>query len=86
MKGREASSMGTHDDAMPELAPGNSTEIVRDGHVMHVTATRHDAFHTGRRLYSVECLTCKILVHPTTTGPEEQIEYHLRHPADAWPG
>ena len=76
--------MTAYDDALPELKPGNTAEIVRDGHVMHVTATRHDGFHTGRRRYSVECLTCKLVVHPATTGPQHRIDQHLRNPTEAW--
>lgn len=76
--------MSVYNDAMPDLEPGNTAEVIRDGHTLHVTATRHDGVHTGRRRYSVECLSCRILVHPATTGPQQNIDYHLRHPTEAW--
>jgi hypothetical protein len=77
--------MSMYTDAMPELQPGNTAEIVEQGHTFHVTATRETGFHTGRRRYTVECVSCKVLVHPATTGPKHNIQYHLRHPEDRWP-
>lgn len=73
--------MSIYDDAMPELQPGNTAEIVESGHVFHVTATRLDGFHTGRRRYMVECLTCKATIHEATTGPRERIGQHVEEVA-----
>lgn len=70
--------MGVYDDAMPELAPGNTAEVVRDGHTIHITATRATGFSTGRRRYTVECLTCRETVHEATTGPMQNVDSHLR--------
>ena len=64
--------------ALPDLQPGNTAEVKRDGHVFHVTATRHTGWNTGRRRYMVECLTCKEVLHEATTGPDQRIESHLR--------
>lgn len=70
--------MSIYDDAMPELGPGNTAEVVRDGHVMHITATRGTGFHSGRRRYMVECLTCRETIHEATTGPMSLVGFHLR--------
>jgi len=77
--------MDIYDDAMPDLRPGDSTEVVVDGHAMRITATDHTVLHSGRRRYVVECVTCGILVHPATTGPRSNVDYHLRNPSDAYP-
>lgn len=43
-----------------------------------VTPTLEVGFHTGRRRYKVECVTCEVMLHEATTGPSERIEQHMR--------
>lgn len=77
---------GVYADAFPELEPGNTAAIEEQGHLFHVTATKLDGFHSGRRRYIVECVTCKVTIHPATTGPRQNIAYHLKHPSEpGWP-
>lgn len=70
--------MTIYENALPQLRPGDTTEIIEHGHVFHVTATKHAAFHSGRRLYMVECLNCKETISYATTGPDSIIAGHLR--------
>lgn len=37
-----------------------------------------DAFLTGRRVYSIECADCNIVLHKRTTGLQPRIEQHLK--------
>lgn len=40
------------------------------------------ALNTGRPLYRVECVTCGVLLHPGTTGPDHRVNGHLRDVED----
>jgi hypothetical protein len=43
-----------------------------------------EAFMTCRTTYRVECLTCKALVHPATTGPLERARDHMEGRSVDW--
>jgi hypothetical protein len=54
-------------------------------HEFEVLPTEFIGHDTGRRRYWVKCLTCDILVHPATTGPESRKKWHLEDPQrSAW--
>jgi len=61
-------------DAYASLRPGDTREIVVDGHTIHVTATRHG--HEGTRYYSVECVSCRVTISPATGIVAHHIERH----------
>ncbi len=77
-------------DAYPEMRVGDRLVDARDGHMFVIAATNLNGLHSGRRRYSVMCRTCKMAVHPATTGPDEMIDMHLREVArgdvHAFPG
>lgn len=75
--------MSLLEDALPGMRPGDSRSITEDGHTFRVTATGQTGCDTGRRRYRVECLTCQVEVHESTTGPMQQIGYHLRNKDEA---
>lgn len=69
-------------DAIAGMKPEESLLLPRGGHNFRVTATSLEGFHTGRRRYKVECLSCgdpghPELVHEATTGPESFMESHV---------
>lgn len=71
------------DDAYPGLGVGAEARLeTRGDHVLAVTATREVGRDTGRRRYRVICRTCRVVVHPATTGPRQQMEAHLRDVAE----
>lgn len=64
-------------DEFPDLAPGETMRLSISDHEFEIN-TR--AIHSDRRRYLVVCVTCgNELVHPSTTGPGQQAEYHVRH-------
>ena len=67
-------------DALPDLRVGDEAYLeVRGEHLCAVTATREVGCDTGRRRYRVVCRTCRVVVHPATTGPREQMDMHVFH-------
>jgi len=67
------------DDAYPGLVVGAEARLeTRGDHVLAVTATRELGRDTLRRRYRVICRTCRVVVHPATTGPREQMATHVR--------
>ena len=69
-------------DAYPDLRVGDTRQEVRGDHLCVVKATKEIGCDTGRRRYRVVCRTCQVIVHPATTGPQEQIEAHVRWVAE----
>lgn len=65
-------------DAYPDLRVGDTRQEVRGEHLFIVKATQLVGRDTGRRRYRVVCRTCRVIVHPATTGPQEQIGAHVR--------
>ncbi len=59
------------------LATGEVHVMFFDGHRVDIEATALDGFHSGRRRYKVTCRDCGVLVHEATTGPLEQLRYHV---------
>ena len=72
------STKGPYDDDIDGLAVGQSRDFTHDGHHMRVTAVRATGFHSGRRRYLVECLTCAVVVHEATTGAVYNMERHAQ--------
>lgn len=66
------------DAALGSLEPGEYTEETKQGHRFCISATHKTASHSGRRLYTVYCVTCKLAVSDQTTGPLQMVEMHLR--------
>ncbi len=81
---RTLSGHDPYEDAIPGMRVGDLLLRTIGGHLFRITATEHAGFDTGRRRYRVECLTCKTVVHPATTGPLHQTRYHLRDVADGY--
>lgn len=79
-----ASSVWQDED--PKMKPGDIKTILVGKHQIRITATDKTGFTSGRRLYRVECVTCNILVHPGSTSAKHQIDAHLEHPTQRWPG
>lgn len=75
--------MSIYDDALPDLKPGEYTEVIMDGHKFGISATHATAFHSGRCLYTVYCYTCTESLSDQTTGPMQVIGMHLRERARA---
>lgn len=67
------------EDALPGMKPGDLREFSEGGHVFRVTATYELGCDTGRRRYRVECLSCSVVVHEATTGPIQNVDFHLRN-------
>lgn len=73
------SSKGLFDDDMPELRTvGAFRDVLIENHHMRVTATAELGCDTGRRRYRVVCRSCRVVVHPATTGPHAQMDTHVR--------
>lgn len=71
--------MSLYQDAYPDLGLGAEALLeVRGGHLFAVTATREVGCDTGRRRYRVICRACRVVVHPATTGPYQQMNMHVR--------
>lgn len=66
------------EDAIPNMRPGDERTLTEDGHTFRIRATSELGCDTGRRRYRVECVTCSVLVHEATTGPQCMAEYHVR--------
>lgn len=62
---------------MTDLAETARIDVV-DGHRFRIEKASRRALHSRRPLFRVECLTCNVVVHEETTGPQHQIGYHLR--------
>lgn len=73
--------MNNFEDAVPNLNPGETCDVTSRGHKFRITATTQTGFHSDRRRYRVECLSCELEVHKATTGPWQQIDFHLREAA-----
>lgn len=65
-------------DAYPTMRVGDEQLEVRDAHLFVVTAMKELGCDTGRRRYRVICRSCAVVVHPATTGPRQNMEFHLR--------
>jgi len=72
------------EDALPEMKIGDARTLTVGDHAFRVVATRHVGCDTGRRRYRVECLTCSVVVHDATTGPEHMTRRHLRDLAEGY--
>ncbi len=55
----------------PAAAPAKVCEFTME-------VTDETGLHTGRRRYRVTCRTCDVELHEATTGPMQQVNYHLR--------
>ncbi len=66
------------EDDIPDLREGESRDFALDGHHLRVTATSDLGCDTGRRRYRVECLSCREVVHPATTGAHWNMSFHVR--------
>ncbi len=68
--------------ALAELTPGHQLTIRGPaGDITHrflIMVTDREGFHTGRRTFLVVCATCRLLIHEATTGPLENVDFHLR--------
>lgn len=77
-------------DAIPELAIGQTRVHIYGEHKIAITATSEVGCDSGRRRYRLDCRTCRVVVHPGTTGPSSMIANHLRDREcgidDAFPG
>ena len=69
-------------DAFPEMRVGDRRVEAHEGHVFAFTAMREVGCDTGRRRYRVACRSCRVVIHPATTGPQWQVGYHLREIRD----
>jgi hypothetical protein len=49
-----------------------------DGVRFSVKFNGEESFHTGRDRFEVKCLSCDVVVHPNTNGPQAWIRGHLR--------
>lgn len=56
-------------DAYPSMRVGDQRFETRGDHLFVVTATDALGCDTGRRRYRVVCRSCRVVVHPATTGP-----------------
>ena len=68
-------------DAYPSMRAGDQRTEARGEHLFVVTATKELGCDTGRRRYRVVCRTCRVVVHPATTGPRWNMEFHEREAA-----
>jgi len=57
--------------------PAEPATFTVEGHQFYVAATEEDGIHSGRRRFSVKCLTCSELVHPGSTSARAQVQFHL---------
>jgi len=69
-------------DAYPDLRAGDMRLEACGDHLCTVTATPQLGCDSGRRRYRVVCRTCRVVVHPATTGPREQMSSHVQHVAE----
>ena len=69
-------------DAYPTMRVGDRQIEVRGEHLFVVTATEALGCDTGRRRYRVICRSCDVVVHPATTGPRQNMKFHLREVAE----
>jgi hypothetical protein len=65
-------------DAYPSMREGDVRTEVRGEHLFVITATDELGCDTGRRRYRVVCRSCRVVVHPATTGPRQNMETHVR--------
>ncbi len=79
---QQTSGMGPRYDVV--VNPDGSSIVIDGPHHVKATPLQATAFHTGRPLYRVECLTCSKLLHPQTTSVGAQVQYHSAHPEDGW--
>lgn len=70
--------MKSWQDAIPGMKPGDRREFAEHGHAIRITATRELGRDTGRRRYRVECISCTTVIHEATTGPIQNVEFHIR--------
>lgn len=59
-------------------SPNSSVVVPYDGHEFDIKVTGETGINTGRPRYWVDCRTCKVNLHSGTTGPKEQIKFHLK--------
>lgn len=69
--------MSIYDSAIPDLPSGKYKEVDILGHRFRFMATHETAANTGRRLYSVYCITCVLPVDSHTTAPDLAAEQHV---------
>lgn len=61
--------------------------VARGGeHEVEVSDSGHVGFNTGRTQYRVVCHTCRVLIHPATTGGNARAEMHRGGERDVWLG
>lgn len=65
-------------DAYPSMCVGDQRSDARGDHLFVVTATDELGCDTGRRRYRVVCRSCRVVVHPATTGPRWNMDSHER--------
>ena len=65
-------------DAYPSMRVGDERREVHGDHAFVITATAELGCDTGRRRYRVVCRSCDVVVHPATTGPQSNMETHVR--------
>lgn len=64
-----------YDDGGPGV--GSDLTFVMLGVLFRVTATGDEGIHTCRPRYFVKCISCSIVMHRNTTGPDSHIAHHL---------
>lgn len=69
-------------DAYPAMRVGDQQLEVHGEHLFVITTTKELGCDTGRRRYRVTCRSCAVVVHPATTGPRQNMEFHLREVAE----
>ena len=69
-------------DAYPSMRIGDQRTEVLDDHLFIITATKEVGCDTGRRRYRVVCRSCRVIVHPQTTGPQWNMGFHAREVAE----
>ena len=73
--------MSVFADAIPGMLLGETRSVTAGGHTFAITALAQFGCDSGRRRYRVECTTCELEVHEATTGPMQNVSYHLREVA-----
>lgn len=56
---------------------GSNCDFTVDGHTFEVRDSGERGFHSGRKRWSVKCVTCGKLIHPATTGTACRVAQHL---------
>ena len=73
----ELGSLTYWTECLDVLEPGEQLTRYVQGHWFGITATGQGGVASGRPMYSVRCITCAVVVHEATTGPRENVEFHL---------